>query len=211
MSKHAKKKKKVAAIVAGAAAVVALTAIPAHAESLTPGQVTDLAKRNCPQLSPVALDLAVRIAWAESGWRTNAWNPNGENSKGVWQINQDAHGLRYGDLFNPDNNARAMCAVSSGGTNWIPWGAYTNGSYRGAPSGAVGGQAYRAPAPSAPARMNSAPTFHVVASGDTLYGVALAKWGNGYEWPKLYRANIRVIGSNPHLIFPGQKLVIPAR
>lgn len=51
----------------------------------------------------------------------------------------------------------------------------------------------------------------VVVPGDTLYGISLDEWGNGELWPGLYDANKDVVGSNPHLIHPGQELDIPEK
>jgi cell wall-associated NlpC family hydrolase len=63
------------------------------------------------------------IALAESGGNTNAHNPNGENSRGLWQINLDAHGGWAGgmNLFDPAQNARAAYRVSGGGQDVSPW------------------------------------------------------------------------------------------
>lgn len=49
---------------------------------------------------------------------------------------------------------------------------------------------------------------YVVKSGDTLWGIARTYYGNGSEYPKIFNANRNII-SNPNLIYPGQKLVIP--
>lgn len=49
---------------------------------------------------------------------------------------------------------------------------------------------------------------YVVKSGDTLWGIARTYYGNGAEYPKIFNANKNII-SNPNLIYPGQKLVIP--
>lgn len=48
-------------------------------------------------------------------------------------------------------------------------------------------------------------TKYVVKKGDTLSGIA-ARYGT--TWQKLYEKNKNVIGSNPNLIIPGQKLII---
>jgi hypothetical protein len=50
---------------------------------------------------------------------------------------------------------------------------------------------------------------YVVKSGDYLSKIAASFYGNGNLWPKIYDANRAVIGGNPNLIFPGQKLTIP--
>ncbi|MCI6691447.1 MAG: LysM peptidoglycan-binding domain-containing protein [Clostridium sp.] len=49
---------------------------------------------------------------------------------------------------------------------------------------------------------------YTVVSGDTLWGIATRYYGNGAQYPKIYNANKNII-SNPNLIYPGQKLVIP--
>lgn len=50
---------------------------------------------------------------------------------------------------------------------------------------------------------------YVVQSGDTLWAIAKKYYGNGNQYTKIYNANKDKI-KNPNLIYPGQKLVIPA-
>ncbi len=52
---------------------------------------------------------------------------------------------------------------------------------------------------------------HVVESGDTLGALALKYYGSAAKekWMAIYEANKRVIGDNPNLIKPGQRLKIP--
>lgn len=50
---------------------------------------------------------------------------------------------------------------------------------------------------------------YTVVSGDTLSKIAHAKLGAASKWPTIYSANKGVIGSNPNLIFPGQRYTIP--
>lgn len=89
--------------------------------------------------------------------------------------------------------------------------------------GARGGsqKSYKAPQPqySAPAKKNTyrapttspAPSHKVgkgnvtVVPGDTLSGIA-AEYGK--DWHKVYQDNKETIGSDPNLIYPGQKLVV---
>jgi hypothetical protein len=71
---------------------------------------------------------------AESGGDTNAINPghagDPEHSVGLWQININAHPqYTEAQMKDPLQNAQAMAKISSNGTNWNPWGAYTNRSY----------------------------------------------------------------------------------
>jgi hypothetical protein len=81
------------------------------------------------------LQIASAIAMAESGGDQNAINPghpgDPEYSVGLWQININAH-TQYtaAQMKNPQLNAAAMYKISNGGTNWYPWGTYTNGSYK---------------------------------------------------------------------------------
>jgi LysM repeat protein len=49
---------------------------------------------------------------------------------------------------------------------------------------------------------------HVVQSGDTLWAIAEANYGNGNEFPRIVRANPNQI-TDPDLIFPGQVLKVP--
>lgn len=85
---------------------------------------------------------AVAVALAESGGNSGAENVNNDGSKdiGLWQINS-VHksnpqivallaGRDFDDAMrDPQVNAGAMALISSQGTNWKPWVAFTNGSY----------------------------------------------------------------------------------
>lgn len=75
---------------------------------------------------------------------------------------------------------------------------------------------HRSSVPSAPKKTYKAPQRHqgvvknsahsyTVKSGDTLSGIGAAY---DVDWHKIYEANIKVVGSDPNLIFPGQELVI---
>ena len=48
-----------------------------------------------------------------------------------------------------------------------------------------------------------------VARGQCLPTIAQKVYGKASDWRKIYNANKKVIGNNPNLIRPGQKLVIP--
>ena len=63
------------------------------------------------------------IAMAESGGETGAHNPTGEDSRGLWQINV-APNVRtniWGDLNDPEVNARAAYDISNHGLDMRPW------------------------------------------------------------------------------------------
>ncbi|MCD9024311.1 LysM peptidoglycan-binding domain-containing protein [Cohnella silvisoli] len=54
------------------------------------------------------------------------------------------------------------------------------------------------------------PSSYAVKSGDSLWKIAARVYGNGDDWRKIYDKNRTVIGANPNLLQPGQKLVIPS-
>jgi hypothetical protein len=50
---------------------------------------------------------------------------------------------------------------------------------------------------------------HVVQPGDWLSKLAKQYYGDMYKWPVIYEANRDLIGSNPDVLQPGQRLLIP--
>ena len=50
---------------------------------------------------------------------------------------------------------------------------------------------------------------YTVVRGDNLWEIAVAVYGDGYQWVKIYQANYEKIGSNPGLIFTGTALSLP--
>lgn len=94
-------------------------------------------------LSGEKLKTAWAVGMAESGGNPRAFNGNsntGDKSYGLFQINMigrlgparlKQYGLRSNeDLFDPATNVRVMIRMSGNGSNWSPWSAYKNGSYR---------------------------------------------------------------------------------
>lgn len=51
--------------------------------------------------------------------------------------------------------------------------------------------------------------YYTVTSGDTLSGIANSFYGSGLQWQRIYQVNAGVIGGNPNLIYPGERLAIP--
>lgn len=52
---------------------------------------------------------------------------------------------------------------------------------------------------------------YTVKAGDTLYGIARTHLGDEDRWREIYNLNKTTIGSNPHLIYPGQVFRLPPR
>jgi LysM domain-containing protein len=52
------------------------------------------------------------------------------------------------------------------------------------------------------------PATYTVARGDTLSGIAARFCGTASAWPRLYGANVKVIGANPNAITAGEKLAL---
>jgi len=51
--------------------------------------------------------------------------------------------------------------------------------------------------------------YHTVASGDSLSKIAQSCYGNMYKWPVIYEANRDVVGRDPNMVEPGQRLLVP--
>jgi hypothetical protein len=112
---------------AGGAAALAAGAT-SSAGGCAPLSAVDVAKLALRVgLNPQAAAMAVAIAKRESRYNPCAHNPvPPDDSYGLWQINRLAH-KKYSpqELQSPEGNARAMAAISSGGTNFRPWTTYT--------------------------------------------------------------------------------------
>ena len=50
--------------------------------------------------------------------------------------------------------------------------------------------------------------FYTVQSGDTLWAIAEAQYGDGSKYMQIFEANQPML-QNPDLIYPGQSLRIP--
>jgi hypothetical protein len=76
------------------------------------------------------LTTAVAIAFAESSGNTQAHNPNGEDSWGLWQINLNAHPeFSSWDLTDPALNARAAFLLYSS-SGFRPWSTFNSGVFQ---------------------------------------------------------------------------------
>ena len=78
----------------------------------------------------------------------------------------------------------------------------------------------RSASPSAPAAVAPSPSRSVAgraaavrrsgSPGDTLWDIAARRLGAGASWPAIYALNRDVIGPDPGVITPGQRLVLPS-
>lgn len=93
---------------------------PLSARTLRRAEVTLLAVLNFPLEQA---DNAVDIAQLESGWNTGARNTDGEDSRGLWQLNvaNGAHSqLRNWNLFDPQINAYFAAQIWRA-SGWRAW------------------------------------------------------------------------------------------
>lgn len=68
------------------------------------------------------IDNAVNIAQLESGWNTAAHNQTHEDSRGLWQINVQAHPeAGTMNLFDPQVNAWWAHKIWKASGSWRPW------------------------------------------------------------------------------------------
>ncbi len=81
-----------------------------------PSYVVELIRRYFPQQQ---WENALNVSRLESGWRANAHNPNGEDSRGLFQINMRAH-PDAGNMFDPEANV-AYAASLWRQRGWGPW------------------------------------------------------------------------------------------
>lgn len=91
-------------------------------------------------------------------------------------------------------NAMTGYPLSSSGPN----SSYLKGGVKPYPSGTA-----------TPPKTPSTGGTYTVRAGDSLFLIAKAELGDGEKWPSIYNLNKAVVGSDPDLILPGQKLKIP--
>src|SRR6056297_711432 len=65
------------------------------------------------------------------------------------------------------------------------------------------------PTPPKPKPKPPAQKTYTVKPGDSLWAIAQRELGNGNRWGELHNKNKSVIGNDPALIRPGQKLILP--
>jgi len=57
--------------------------------------------------------------------------------------------------------------------------------------------------------LKPSPAIYEVSPGDSLWAIAKLLLGDGGRWSEIYEANSDLIGPDPDLILPGQRLVMP--
>ncbi|WP_128436914.1 transglycosylase family protein [Streptomyces cyaneus] len=162
-----------------------------------------------------------RIAQCESGgnWHINT----GNGYYGGLQFAASTWRAYGGTAYAPTADQASkdqQIAVATKVQRAQGWGAWPTcsaraGAYGSAPAASAAGSASSSTkaAPSTPAQAPERSSGHpnrgssrgdyTVREGDTLSGIAAR---HGTTWQRLYAANRSVIGADPHLIVPGQRL-----
>lgn len=160
-----------------------------------------------------------RIAKCESGgnWHINTGNGyygGLQFSAGTWRA---YGGTAYASTADKATKAQQI-AVATKVQRAQGWGAWPTcsaraGAYGSAPAVSSAGSASTKAAPSKPSKAPERSTGHTtrgasrgdytVREGDTLSTIAAR---HGTTWQRLYAANKAVIGGDPDLIVPGQRL-----
>ncbi len=58
-------------------------------------------------------------------------------------------------------------------------------------------------------KLENLPSEYTVKKGDSLWSVAEAVYGSGYNWVDVYSANAKVMGKNPNALNEGMKITLP--
>ena len=130
----------------GIVVIVALVALGVPAPAMAAADASSSAAADlCTKVASRAgfsgsrLVTAVAVGMAESSCRPDAYLsngptkgcPNGSVDRGLWQINSCWHpSVSKSCAYDAQCNANAAYRISSGGANWKPWVAYTNGRYK---------------------------------------------------------------------------------
>ncbi|MEV5597312.1 transglycosylase family protein [Streptomyces sp. NPDC052496] len=111
-----------------------------------------------------------------------------------------------GHLGKGNANAKADGGSSQGSSSHKSHKSHKSYRSYSAPQNTSRSEARKAPAPSHQSTPKSNPQGnYTVKSGDTLAKIAAS---HGTNWKSVYENNKSVIGGNPNLIFPGQKLAV---
>ncbi|MFD5496891.1 transglycosylase family protein [Streptomyces sp. NPDC001812] len=159
-----------------------------------------------------------RIAQCESGgnWHTNTGNGHYGGLQFTASTWHAFGGTAYAPTADQATKSQQI-AVATKVQQAQGWGAWPTCSVRAgatgnapavgpAPAGKDPAKPSQAPAqPSGGAEQGSSGDYHTVREGDTLSDIA---GRHGTTWQRLYAANKDVIGGDPDLIMPGQRLAL---
>lgn len=150
------------------------------------------------------LTIAVAVALAESGGRTDIASPtntNGTRDYGLWQINSVHKDLLTGhDWADPVQNARmAFHVFADAHYRWTPWSTFNSGSYKRfmgiAQTSAARGQ------------------WVTINPGDTLSAIAQKFLHDAAKWPLIWHApqNAKIVALRvvPERLQPGDDIYVP--
>ena len=133
----------------GIVVILALVALASPAPAMAASDASDASASAAADLcatvasragfSGERLVTAVAVGMGESSCRPDAHNangptkgcPNGSVDRGLWQINSCWHpSVSKSCAYDAQCNANAALRISAKGSNFKPWVAYTNGSYK---------------------------------------------------------------------------------
>ena len=115
-----------------------------------------------------------------------------------------------GDRYEQQADAVADAVVAGRSAESLLGGLGSGGAPAVQRQDAPAGEAPAGGAPAAEA-LGDGERSYVVFRGDSLWRIARTHLGAGRRWPEIYDRNRDVIGGNPNLIRPGQRLVLPPR
>jgi len=173
-----------------------------------------------PPAQAASVETWEKIAYCESGGQWNLGGGHADSTGGL-QIQtrtwNDFGGQQYaptaGQATKLQQIAVAEKILAAQGPS--AWAVTYDGN--GAAKGCNGILSRGGPSPTPPTSTPSKPApskpapggTYVVQPGDSLFLIAKAKLGDGEKWPSIYKLNRGVIGSNPDMILPDQKLTLP--
>ena len=133
----------------GIVVILALVALASPAPAMAASDASDASASAAADLCATVasragfsgdrLVTAVAVGMGESSCRPEAHNangptkgcPNGSVDRGLWQINNCWHpSVSKSCAYDAQCNANAAHRISAKGSNFKPWVAYTNGSYK---------------------------------------------------------------------------------
>jgi cell wall-associated NlpC family hydrolase len=162
------------------------------------------------------LDTWNRVAACEStsNWKINTGNGyygGLQFSQSTWEAYGGLNHAPRADLATKQQQILvAEKVLASQGPGAWPVCSKEAGLTRGAPAPTF--KAERKPQPTTgktPAPSREAGDSYTVKQGDWLSKIAERQYGEVSDWPRIYNANREVIGADPNLIVPGQKLTLP--